>query len=169
MLTLLVLRHAKSSWGDPALPDHDRPLNARGEKDAPRMAHLVCEQGLAPALILSSTAARALATAQAVQAAAGPGCELRPLDGLYAAGPQAYVEALARLGEFPQRVMVVGHNPDLEELVEALTGEAAEMPTAALAQIELPLARWSELAGEFESPPGRLVNRWIPKDEKKKH
>ena len=70
MKTLLVLRHAKSSWNDPALDDHERPLNKRGRRDAPRMGELVREYGLMPGVVISSDAVRARLTAEAVAEAA---------------------------------------------------------------------------------------------------
>lgn len=160
MKTLLILRHAKSSWKDESLPDHDRPLNKRGKEDAPRMGRLLREMDLTPDLILCSTAKRARTTAGLVAEEAGYEGEIILLRDLYAAGPEAFIEALAEVEDAHQCVMVVGHNPGLEELLEALTGEYQPMPTAALAQVDLPIAGWSELDGEVE---GKLSGFWSPK------
>lgn len=160
MKTLLLLRHAKSSHKHPELPDHDRPLNKRGQLAAPRMGALLVAEGLVPDLIVCSTAARARATAGLVAQACGYAGEVRPAPQLYLAGPAAYLDVLRGLtGEY-ERVLVVGHNPGLEALVEALTGETVAMPTAALAQVTLSLSNWWDLTDDFQ---GRLANIWLPK------
>jgi len=159
--TLLILRHAKSSWSDPALADHDRPLNKRGKKDAPRIGALLRREDLVPELIISSTARRARATAEIVAEHSGCEGQIRLERDLYASGPEAYLQVLAALPDEYRRVMVVGHNPGLEELLEALTGDYERLPTAALAQVRLPIKRWRELA---EETSGELVHVWIPKE-----
>jgi phosphohistidine phosphatase len=160
MKILLILRHAKSSWKHTELPDFDRPLNKRGKSDAPRMGELLRQMDLLPDLILSSTAQRARQTTQAVVDASGYGGEVRWLDSLYAAPPESYLEALRSLDDSLQRVMVVGHNPGLEELLEELTGESEALPTAALAQVQLLIQRWSQLD---EPVRGELVQIWQPR------
>lgn len=161
MKTLLILRHAKSDWDQPALADHDRPLNARGKRDAPRMGELLRHEGLAPKAILCSSAKRARKTAELVAQAAGFEGDLQLLEELYAAEPSAYLKACAGLGDDIDTAMVVGHNPGLEELLELLTGERLPLPTAALAQVDLPIAYWAELRQRVR---GRLVNLWRPKE-----
>ncbi len=160
MKTLLVLRHAKSSWKDPDLGDHDRPLNKRGKRDAPRMGELLRSLDLLPDLIICSSAKRARQTAEAVADYSGYGHEIIYTRDIYAADPEAYVEVLQEVAEDYACVMVIGHNPGLEDLLEMLTGEWERMPTATLAQIELPIESWQELA---EEPCGQLVNLWQPK------
>jgi phosphohistidine phosphatase len=161
MKTLLVMRHAKSSWSDPALDDHERPLNKRGSRDAPRMGALVREYGLMPDVVISSDAVRARLTAEAlVEAARHPG-EILMDPRLYGASPADIVSLLRTLGEKAETVMIVGHNPGLEELVAELTGEHQDLPTAALAQIVLPIDRWRDLA---PSTRGTLLGHWRPKD-----
>lgn len=160
MKTLLILRHAKSSWKQPGLADHDRPLNGRGKRDAPRMGRLLLEEGLVPDLILSSSAARALATAEAV--ADESGAEAPDVwRSLYHAEPEAYLSLLRELGAEAETVMVVGHNPGMEELVYALTDRSERMPTAALAQVQLPIEDWSMISGRTE---GRLQALWRPRE-----
>ena len=161
MRTLLILRHAKSSWKDDSLPDHDRPLNKRGLKDAPRMGQLLRREDLLPDLILCSSAKRARVTAELVAEESGYEGELRLKDDLYAFDAEAYLEALTELSDGYDRVMVVGHNPAMEELLEALTGGFERLPTAALAMVELPIDRWSELEDE---PEGKLTHLWRPKE-----
>ena len=161
MKTLLVLRHAKSSWKEDSLPDRERPLNKRGREDAPKMGALLRKQDLLPDLVLSSPARRARSTAELVIEESGYDGEVEFREKLYSFESGSYLKALSELADTCQRVLVVGHNPAMEELVEALTGEYLPMPTAALAQIELPIERWRDLAGRRS---GRLINLWRPKE-----
>ena len=161
MKTLLILRHAKSSWKQPGLADHDRPLNRRGNRDAPRVGLLLRRQALTPDLIVSSTAERARATAVQVADGAGCGSPVELDRRLYLAEPEAIVDVVRNLGGEASRVLVVGHNPGLQELVARLTGRDELLPTAALAQIELPSADWAELR---TFSPGRLAGLWRPKE-----
>ena len=161
MKTLLVLRHAKSSWNDPARDDHERGLNKRGRRDGPRMGELVREYGLIPDLVISSDAVRARLTAEAVVEASGYDGEILLDQNLYMAGPADILSLLRTVREKAETVMIVGHNPGLEELVEQLTGERPDLPTGALAQIVLPIVRWSDLK---PSTRGRLMGHWRPKE-----
>lgn len=161
MKTLLVLRHAKSSWNDSGLADHDRPLNERGERDAPRIGDLVRQQRVTPDLIVSSDAVRARMTAEAVAHSAGYAGEIQFENLLYGAAPDDILVVLRAAEPHATIVMIVGHNPGLEALVGHLTGERQDMPTAALAQIELPIDRWRDLD---ESTRGTLVELWRPKE-----
>ncbi|MEJ2747135.1 MAG: histidine phosphatase family protein [Anaerolineae bacterium] len=160
MKTLLILRHAKSSWENAQLTDYERPLNKRGKRDAPRMGKLLREQDLVPDLIITSSAERALSTAEAVALASGYEQEIRATRSFYHADPAAYIDALRQLDDSLERVMVVGHNPGMEELVEELTGFWEVMSTAALAQVSLPVNHWHDLD---EDVTGELVNLWEPK------
>ena len=110
---------------------------------------------------ISSTAERALTTAELVALASEYDGEVRTTRDFYLAGPEDYLEVLQQLDDSYSRVMVVGHNPGMEELVEWLTGEEERFPTAALAHVSLPLATWQEL-GEYTR--GELVNLWRPKE-----
>ena len=162
MKTLLVLRHAKSSWRDPALDDHDRPLNKRGQQDAPRMGELVREHRLTPDVIISSDAVRARLTAEAVAERARYASEILLDPRLYIASPAGILAVLRTVRETNAgTVMIVGHNPGLEELVERLTGEQHDLPTAALVQIVLPIDRWRDLK---VSTRGTLFGLWRPKE-----
>jgi phosphohistidine phosphatase len=114
MKTLLVLRHAKSSWNDPALDDHERPLNKRGRRDAPRMGELLREHGLIPDVVISSDAVRARLTAEAVAGAAGYAGAIVLDPRLYLAGPADILSLLQRVRGKAETVMIVGHNPGLE-------------------------------------------------------
>lgn len=161
MKTLLLLRHAKSSWKYPDLADHDRPLNKRGKQAAPRIGQLLRDENLLPDLILSSTAARAQTTARKVAKASGYAGDIRVTRELYEAGPETYLELLRAVADDYTRVLVVGHNPDLEMLLEQLTDEAETLPTAALALVELDINHWQELN---EATEGKLVRVWRPKE-----
>ena len=161
MKTLLLLRHAKSSWNDPTLDDHERPLNGRGHRDAPRMGELVRECGLMPDVVISSDAVRARFTAEAMAEAAHYAGEILLDQRLYTAGPDDILSLLRRMRQNAETVMIVGHNPGLEELVEQLTGARQDLPTAALAQIVLPIDRWRDLT---LSTRGTLMGHWRPKE-----
>jgi len=160
MKRLLVLRHAKSSWKH-EVEDHDRPLNKRGERDAPRMGRLLAAEGLPPGLVLCSTAVRARTTAGLVLEGAGVECELRLDPELYLASPGTIVERLCKVPDPHDTVLVVGHNPGMAELVQGLTGEEVSMPTAALAAIDCGCASWAEL---MIPGAGRLLRHWIPRE-----
>ncbi|MDX1395448.1 MAG: histidine phosphatase family protein [Gemmatimonadota bacterium] len=161
MKTLLVLRHAKSSWDDSSLRDHDRPLNPRGVRDAPRMGKLIASEDLVPDAIISSTARRALATAELAAGAMPDAPEIETTRDLYMASPHSYLDVLADHAGAVDRVMVVGHNPGITALVTRLTGQLEEMPTAALAVIELDIDDWADIHG---AKRGRLAGFWRPKE-----
>ncbi len=147
MPTLLLFRHAKSAWGDPGLSDHDRPLAPRGLRDAPRMGRWLAREGLVPDRTVSSTAVRARRTARLALEAAGAPPESLTVDGrLYGATPWGILavasEAARRSG--CRRLMVVGHNPGLEDLVRGvrdlpdhLASRRKIFPTAALAVVSV--------------------------------
>ena len=161
MKTLLVLRHAKSSRSDPTLQDHQRPLNDRGRRDAPRMGDFLREHGLIPDVVISSDAVRARQTAEAVADAARYAGETLLDERLYLATPADIVSLLRTAQENAGTVMIVGHNPGLEELIERLTGEQQDLPTAGLAQIVLPIDHWRDLTLSTRGP---LVGYWRPKE-----
>jgi phosphohistidine phosphatase len=161
MKTLLILRHAKSSWKKPGLADHDRPLNKRGKRDAPRVGQLIEQEDLVPDLIITSTATRARVTAEVVAENSGYEGEIRPERSFYMGYPEAYLEVLRQLPDEIRTVMVVGHNPGLEELLEELVMEPERLPTAALARVDLPVYSWQELDDEVV---GELVNLWRPRE-----
>jgi phosphohistidine phosphatase len=157
--SLLILRHAKSSWKNPDLPDHDRPLNKRGKNDAPRMGKLLRKENLIPDVIISSTAIRAYATAKAVAKACGYKGEVMLDRSLYAAGPKAYFEVVSCLSNNYNRILVVGHNPSIEELVEIVTGEIQTMPTCSLAYLKLQINKWSEM--DYKTTKGQLLDKYL--------
>jgi phosphohistidine phosphatase len=161
MKTLLILRHAKSSWKHLELVDHDRPLNKRGKRDAPYMGKLLRYKNLIPDMILSSTAMRALSTAEAVAKVCGYKGEITLTSSFYQAGPEAYMEVLRRISDDCRIVLVVGHNPGLEELIEMLTGEVRPMQTCTLSQVNLFIRRWEALNSDTK---GKLIMVLQPRD-----
>jgi phosphohistidine phosphatase len=162
MKTLLLLRHAKSSWNDASLADFHRPLNERGKRDAPRVGELLKQRELRPDVVISSSARRAKATAKKMIRASGLDVEPQLADELYMAEPAAYLSQLKSLPDDVSCVLLVGHNPGLEEFSLALTGQHEQFPTAALANIELPIDHWSEVALDHAA---RLVWLWKPRDD----
>jgi phosphohistidine phosphatase len=161
MKTLLLLRHAKSSWDDPSVSDHDRPLNTRGLRDAPKVGALIKQHGLTPDLIVASTANRAQVTARQVALHSGYQGAIDSSVHLYHASPDEYVAYLRSLPDEYAAVMVVGHNPGLEDLLELITGAYQKMPTATLAYISLGIACWREFVPNAD---GQLIRMWRPKD-----
>lgn len=164
MKTLLILRHAKSSHDDASLSDHDRPLNARGRRDAKRIGRLLDREELWPDRILSSTATRAATTVRgAVAASERPADREATIeyDGeLYAFDGGSYLDAIARLADGASSLMIVGHNPGLENLVGYLSGRYVTFPTAALAHIRLAVDAWDDL----DRGAGELANLWLPRE-----
>jgi phosphohistidine phosphatase len=163
MKTLLLMRHAKSSRDDPSLPDHDRPLNKRGESDAPRMGRLLRNEGLTPDLIISSSATRALATAEAV----GDGCHytntagVRVVPELYPGDSPSYVRVLREIPEDFHCVLIVGHNPAIETFLSELVEADEILPTGAVSVVQLPIERWKNVAAKGH---GVLKTVWRPRD-----
>lgn len=161
MRTLLVMRHAKSSWNEAGLADHDRPLNKRGKHDAPRMGALIRREDRVPEQIFASTARRVRDTvARAAEAMHFEG-EIHFDPELYAAEPEAYLERVRADAGDLDPVMVVGHNPGLSELVGLLCGRLVHLPTGAVAVLELAIEDWAELD---EDSPGRLAALWLPRE-----
>ncbi len=165
MTTLYVLRHAKSSWDDPALADRDRPLAPRGERAAARIATYVARERISPALVLCSPAVRARETLEAILPELRSDPELSYEAGLYGAYADGLVERLRAVPDAVPSVLLVGHNPGLHELVLLLADPATaerpreKFPTGALATLEFS-GSWSELA-EGEA---RLVDYVVPRE-----
>lgn len=161
MKELLILRHAKSSWDDPSLDDHDRPLNKRGLRDAPRMGKLIKDENCVPDLIVSSTSERTRQTVRHVRETGGFDTKTKYLEELYGTPAGAYVKVIQGIKDDYRRVLVVGHNPTLEKLVEELCGEYQRMPTAALAYFRINVTHWKDFAMECDA---KLVHLWRPKE-----
>lgn len=161
MTTLILIRHAKSDWGSPSLDDHDRPLNARGMRDAPvlakRLATRLKASGTAPRALLSSTALRARTTAQFFGAALGLEPELDP--DLYGAPASQLLSSAAARGV--DAVIVVAHDPAMTVLADRLSGGGiGHMPTCAVATFRWRTPDWDVAAAidpdawDFDSPGG---------------
>ncbi len=162
MKTLMLLRHAKSSWKDEDISDHDRPLNKRGKKTAPVMGHLILEKQLVPDLILSSTAVRARKTAEAVAKACNYKNTIEHVEELYlASAGELLFQAQSHDDENIDRMMLVAHNPGMEDLVSRLSGHPEPFPTAALAVFELGIESWRALELGVETS---LLHLWRPKE-----
>lgn len=148
---LLILRHAKSDWSEPGISDFDRPLNARGKRDAPRIGAWLEKRGLQPDYVVASPARRARATARRVAKRVGfnrGAIDYRPR--LYLAELGALLEVVGVAPELAQRVLLVGHNPGLEMLLVHLAGavptppDGKLLPTATLVRLAMP-ADWTSL------------------------
>ncbi|MBN1766145.1 MAG: histidine phosphatase family protein [Sedimentisphaerales bacterium] len=161
MKTLLLMRHAKSSWKDQSLSDHERPLNKRGKRDAPRMGELIKQKHLVPDMIISSTAVRARKTAEKVAQACGYTGEVVLRQELYHASPGTCLAVLARLGADNETVLLIAHNPGMVELLDMLSDNPLDFPTAALAQITFEVDEWSDIS---LGHPGCLMNFWRPRE-----
>jgi phosphohistidine phosphatase len=161
MKNLLLMRHAKSSWKDDSLPDHQRPLNKRGERDAPRMGELLQEQDIRVDAILCSTAVRARETANGLLQAYTFEGEVQHFDDLYHADPETIVSILNQLPGDTGSAMVIAHNPGLDEFLELMCDEYDHMSTACVADIGFPIERWIELRPVIK---GRLLHFWKPRE-----
>jgi phosphohistidine phosphatase len=145
--TLLIMRHAKSSWDDPALGDKERPLNPRGEHDAPMMGKRIQELGYTWNAIISSPALRAVKTAQCVADKVGYQKDIIFEEALYFQGRDAIWNVVEHLDESLLNVMLFAHNPDMHECYEFLCKKGIKkFPTAAYAIFETDRP-WSEFQG----------------------
>jgi phosphohistidine phosphatase len=161
MKTLLLLRHAKSSWKDSELDDHDRPLNKRGKRDAPRIGQLLKDENLLPDFIVASSARRARKTAEHVIQHSGYRGETRITGDLYNAGREQLLAFVSTLPDAASRILLIGHNPGLEELLESLTGQCVALTTAALAHLESSVDTWQQLR---QAEPLQLIKVWQPRE-----
>ena len=153
MRTLYLLRHAKSSWSDPALPDHERPLSPRGRRDAKRIAEHLLELGIMPGLVLCSTAVRTRETLELIRPALDAAATVKLEAELYAASAETLLERLREVPDEEASVMLIGHNPGLQDLALDLASAGpgrerleAKFPTAALATLTVPTATWKGLS-----------------------
>jgi phosphohistidine phosphatase len=169
MLTLSLLRHAKSSWADPELDDHDRPLAKRGAKAIPVLAKFIRQEKLRPDLILCSDAMRTRATLALLLAELGPPTpQVVYSEALYLAAPDTIRTLLSEAGESEPHILVVGHNPGLHALALELVGQsdrktlaalAREFPTGALAVLTFDARSWKDVA----SASGQLEHFTTPR------
>ncbi len=165
MKQLLLIRHGKSSWDLPGRSDHDRPLNDRGERDAPSMAAALQQRGVKPDQIVTSTALRARTTALMIaEGMRYPPAQIIEVSDLYLASPRTILTQVQQLDESHETVLIFGHNPGMHEAVVQLTNDISvqEFPTLATARIEFDLDYW----GEVEWGTGLLLELLTPKSLK---
>jgi phosphohistidine phosphatase len=163
MKTLFILRHAKAAPKDPNVSDHDRPLDKVGKDDALRIGKLIKDKEMIPSLIISSTALRAQTTAELV----AKGCiyqgdiVLNP--SLYEATPKDYLSILETLSDMYGSVLIVGHNPTIEDTIQMLTdsSDVTAITSCALAHFSLLIEKWSDLSNNGKIEQGQAVLREI--------
>jgi phosphohistidine phosphatase len=165
MKTVLLMRHAKSSWKNYKQKDFDRPLNKRGKRDAPLMGKMLAQKQMLPQLILASPAIRARSTAEIVSEKCGYQGEITYIDSFYMAEPPIYSAAICSLPDEIERVLIIGHNPGLEALLQMLSGQVESLPTAAIAYLAFQIEHWNEFksAGRPE-----ICELWRPPEKKDK-
>ena len=153
MHTLYLLRHAKSSWADPTLPDRERPLAPRGRRDGKRIAKHLVRLGIEPELVLCSSAERTLETLELMRRGLSATSTVMLEKELYAASSDRLLERIRAVPEAVTSVMLIGHNPGLHDVAVVLASAGAELerlkakfPTAALATLALPNTTWSQLS-----------------------
>lgn len=160
--TLILVRHAKSSWDSPGLDDRERPLNERGKKDVPRMGKFLSDKGIRPGLITSSPAVRARKTAEGIAKELGfKKSEVRIDERLYTFDEDALLRVIWGLDDGLDEVMVVGHNPAVTALLNRLTRAGVDnVPTCGAAVVEIRSESW---AGADDGR-GSLVSFDYPKN-----
>jgi phosphohistidine phosphatase len=166
MKNLLVLRHAKSSWENAELSDFERPLNKRGLETIQIIGQELFRLNLQIDLILSSPAKRAKQTAILVKESGGIACEITCEDGIYEASVMKLLHIISEIDDKFKHVLLVGHNPGLEEWIRVLSGKIQVMPTATLAKLDLDIETWAEIAAncgtlDFAITPRELQQRQV--------
>jgi phosphohistidine phosphatase len=168
--TLLLLRHAKSSWADPALADRDRPLAARGRRAAEAIARYMQDNGIRPALVVCSPARRTQDTLAIVRPRLGTDVEVCIDDAIYSPDPDDVLERLHAVPETIASVLVVGHNPALHDLATTLAGDGdhdaltqlrVKLPTGALAMLEVGSGNWPGLGAGQAYLTGLVLPRQL--------
>jgi phosphohistidine phosphatase len=163
MKKLLIMRHAKSDWSEPGVADHDRGLNARGLRDAPAMGIWLREKSVYPSFILCSSAKRTRQTAKLVSSELYRDRSLPDIhteESLYLAGTGRWLETISLCDQQHDVVLVIGHNPGLENLVYELTRESLFLPTAAIVVADCPLESWDDI----RSIRATTNHIWRPKE-----
>jgi|SRR6185437_10945316 len=153
MKTLFLLRHAKAENAAPGSPDINRALNERGKREALALGAFIRKQSSTFELVLCSPAVRARETAELVLSAAEVTVNVRYDQRIYEAGPRQLLEVISEVAANQSAVLLVGHNPGMEELLRALTGKGEPMATCTLAQIDFNFADWgrvTECSGSLE-------------------
>ena len=147
MKTLFLVRHAKSSWENPGLPDNERPLNKRGEKDAPRMGKRLTSRGVNPDILISSPALRAYSTAVKIAAEIGyPKDDIQTKAKLYFEGTEGLLDVICALIPRVDTAMLFGHNPTMTVSVNALAKTTiGNVPTCGIAEIQFDVESWEDV------------------------
>lgn len=148
MRTLYLIRHAKSSWDTPGLRDFDRPLNARGMKDAPRMAKMLAETGAKPDLLISSPAKRAITTALFfAEAFKVKHDQVQREPRIYEAFPQEIQRIISELPDSAGTVLLFGHNPTFTEVANLFAQDdfIDNVPTCGIVKIQTSANSWKEM------------------------
>ncbi len=145
MKNLILVRHAKSSWNDSSLDDHERTLNARGKRDAPEMGDRLARRGCDPHLLISSSAVRALETARTIAKKLGyPRESIRVEERLYLASIDELLEVIRGVDELMATLMLVGHNPGFTALANVLgPRDIFNMPTCGVLQLRFGTDAWA--------------------------
>ena len=145
MKELILVRHAKSSWRDPSLNDHSRPLNKRGKRDAPAMGDRLARRGCDPDLLVSSSADRALETARIIAGELDyPPAGIKVEDRIYGAGPPELLDVIRETDDSVGILMLFGHNPGMTDLANRLgPGDIHNMPTCAVLHLRFQADTWS--------------------------
>lgn len=147
MKTLFLIRHAKSSRDNPALPDHERPLNERGEQDAPRMGKRLASRGVKPDVLISSPAVRAHSTAVKIAAEiAYPEADIQLNNKLYFEGANGMLDVIHSLAPKVTVAVLFGHNPTITQMVNDLANATIDnVPTCGIAEIKFDVESWKEI------------------------
>ncbi len=147
MKTLLLMRHAKSSWEDDQLPDHDRPLNDRGKRDVPGMGERLAERNILPDMIISSSAERAKHTATIIAPYVKmPASRVSVAEELYMANPDVFLSITQLSVDNVDTLMLVSHNPGITQFAATLTDSPIDhMPTAAIFICRFDVAAWHQV------------------------
>lgn len=162
MKKLLIMRHAKSSWKDSSIADHERPLKKRGLKDAAEIGKILKHRGLVPDKILSSDAVRAADTATVVADKCGYKEEVEFIGRLYMAECNAIMDLIQSQPDSVKTLMVIGHNPGMEALVQLLSRKIESLATANVVYFQADVKKWKDLSLEYKV---KLINFWKPSEE----
>ena len=169
MKTIILVRHAKSSWKDPSLNDFDRPLNKRGKKNAPLMGKELKKRQIMPDLILSSPAKRAKKTALAIAKAIDyPKKKIKYNDDMYHSSASYLLEMVRNQDDKYETIMLFGHNPDFNDLADMLLKKnpVYNIPTTGVYCISFEVDSWKKVReGEGEAVffdyPKRYKDEWV--------
>lgn len=160
MKTLLLMRHAKSSWDD-KVDDRARTLSKRGRKNAARMGDLLKDEKIIPDLILASNAVRTRQTAEIVMDEMKYKGDLCFLNKLYMAEIEVYVQEIQRVTDDVDTLLLIGHSPTLDSLMMLLTQKVESLPTGSVVHLTLPIDSWKDFKTDL---PAELLHFWKPKE-----